>query len=135
MESIPNESAWKSVNLGELENAAKAAKRQNNCKKSESIQLRTSAPKFSLPSPDPPPRPRHPLGRIRSLRAAAGRARLLASSGRRGIGRLPRKCKLRGPRRVTVHFAYVSRTFRRGLRFLANSGKTLANVSQNLANF
>ena len=35
-----------------------------------------------------------------SRRAAAGRAELLANSGRRGIGRLPRKCKLRGPRGV-----------------------------------
>ena len=39
----------------------------------------------------------------RSRRAAAcGRAQLLAISGRRGIGRLPRKCKLRGPGRITV---------------------------------
>ena len=28
---------------------------------------------------------------------ASGRAELLANSGRRGIGRFPRKCKLRGP--------------------------------------
>ena len=48
-----------------------------------------------------------------SRRAAAGQAQLLANSGRRGIGRFPRKCKLRGPCGVTsgvtsgylVHFA------------------------------
>jgi len=44
-----------------------------------------------------------------SRRAAAGRAQLLANSRRRGIGRFPRKCKLRGPPLVTcgvrVHFA------------------------------
>ena len=31
-----------------------------------------------------------------------GRAELLANSGRRGIGRFPRKCKLRGPSRDPV---------------------------------
>ena len=49
----------------------------------------------------------------KSRRAAAcGRAQLLANFGRCGMGRLPRKCKLRGPCRVTygtlwvrVHFA------------------------------
>ena len=35
-----------------------------------------------------------------SRRAAAGRAELLANFGRRGMGRLPRKCKLRGPCRI-----------------------------------
>ena len=39
----------------------------------------------------------------------AGRAQRLANFGRRGIGRIPRKCKLRGPCGVTprypVHFA------------------------------
>ena len=43
------------------------------------------------------------LGSLRytdtSRRAAAGRAELL---GRRGMGRIPRKCKLRGPSGVTV---------------------------------
>ena len=54
---------------------------------------------------------RHPWSR----RAAAGRAQLLANFGRCGMGRLPRKCKLRGPCRVTygtlwvrVHFARAS---------------------------
>ena len=46
---------------------------------------------------------------IRRGERPAGRAELLANSGRRGIGRFPRKCKLRGPPRVTcgvrVHFA------------------------------
>ena len=32
-----------------------------------------------------------------SRRAAAGRAQPLAKFGRRGMGRFPRKCKLRGP--------------------------------------
>ena len=44
----------------------------------------------------------------KSRRAAAGRAELLANSGRRGMGRLPRKCKLRGPCRDPVGFAYFS---------------------------
>ena len=68
-----------------------------------------------------------------SLVAESGRLRpsaaACANSGKRGMGRLPRKCKLRGPRRVTVHFAYVSRAFRRGLRFLANSSKMLTQNS------
>ena len=46
------------------------------------------------------------LGSLRytdtSRRAAAGRAELLANFGRRGMGRIPRKCKLRGPSGVTV---------------------------------
>ena len=33
---------------------------------------------------------------------ASGRAELLANFGGRGMGRLPRKCKLRGPGRITV---------------------------------
>ena len=49
----------------------------------------------------------------KSRRAAAGRAELLANFWRRGMGRIPRKCKLRGPCGVTsgvtsgypVHFA------------------------------
>ena len=39
---------------------------------------------------------------VASRPAACGRAELLANFGRRGMGRIPRKCELRGPFRVTV---------------------------------
>ena len=55
----------------------------------------------------------------KSRRAAAGRAQLLANSGRRGMGRLPRKCELRGP-------LPGPRTFRRGL---------IGKIRQNLFSF
>ena len=62
-------------------------------------------------------------GRLRPSAAAC------ANSGRRGMGRLPRKCKLRGLCRDPVGTLSVSRTFRRGLRFLANSSKMLTQNS------
>ena len=47
---------------------------------------------------------------LSSRRAAAGRAELLAI-WRRGMGRFPRKCKLRGPSRYPVHSLYIPCTF------------------------
>ena len=44
-----------------------------------------------------------------------GRAELLANSGRRGIGRFPRKCKPRGPCGDPPGTLTGPRTFRRGL--------------------
>ena len=49
------------------------------------------------------------------------------------VGTLSGPC--RDPVGDPVGTLSVSRTFRRRLRFLANSGKTLANFCQNLANF
>ena len=73
-----------------------------------------------------------------SRRAAAyGRAELLANSGRRGMGRLPRKCKLRGPCRYPVGTLRGPRTFRRGLigKIRQNSGKFWPKYSEKLAKF
>ena len=65
-----------------------------------------------------------------SRRAAAGRAQLLANSGRRGMGRIPRKCKLRGPCRVTCGVTYGSAYISPGLNW-----ENPAKFRQNLAIF
>ena len=57
-----------------------------------------------------------------------GRAQLLANSGRRGIGRFPRKCELRGPCRVTCVVTYGSAYISPGLNW-----ENPAKFRQNLA--
>ena len=58
---------------------------------------------------------RHVLHVAESGRAARPGAAACANSGRRGMGRIPRKCKLRGPSGDPVRTLWGPRTFRRGL--------------------
>ena len=61
--------------------------------------------------------------RTSSRRAAAGRAELLANFWRRGMGRFPRKCKLRGPCGVTSRYRRLPGGYREGPRSLHFRGK------------
>ena len=81
-------------------------------KKSVGQDLASCAPKSGLPTGH-----RESLGNQIQGRGGrpAGRAELLANFGRRGTGRIPRRCKPRGPSRDPVGILPGARTFRQGL--------------------